>query len=245
MVLDALSGHLRSLAAERGGVLGVLPELVADDSPAWVRAAELVREPYAGLLGLVDETADRWGAPRHVAGSVLWKTYSYWHTLPMVLGWALGRRVPLMRLGDTVVRSSEAGVTIAARTVTVAVLPDDPLAGTPGTVVVADLAAAIREALIDGQRPLIAGLGALTKVGERNLWGSTAEAIVQPLLALGPYAEAARLLKEIGPPVDGLICPASGGYRRRTCCLWVTLPAAEPCSTCCVRRSGRSAVPCH
>jgi hypothetical protein len=213
----------------------VLPGLVADDSAEWVRAAELAREPNGGLLGLVDETADRWGAPRHVAASVLWKTYAYWHTLPMALGWALGRRVPLMRLGDTLVRSSEAGVTIAARTVTVAVLPDDSLAGTPGTVVVADLGAAIRGALIDGQRPLITALRALARVGERTLSGSTAEAIVHPLLTLGPYAEAARLLKEIGPPVDGLVCPADGGYRRRTCCLWATLPAAEPCSTCCIR----------
>lgn len=238
MVLDALSGHLSNLATKRGGVLGVLPGLVANNSSEWVCAAELVREPYAGLLGLVDETADRWGAPRHVAATLLWKTYTYWHTLPMVLGWSLERRVPLMRLGDTLVRSSAAGVTIAALTVTVAVLPDDPLAGTPGTVVVADLAAAIRGALIESQRPLITALCALTRVGERNLWGSTAEAIVHPLLEHGPYAEAARLLKEIGPPVDGLICPDGDGYRRRTCCLWVTLPDADPCSTCCV--SGRT-----
>jgi len=42
------------------------------------------------------------------------------------------------------------------------------------------------------QRPLITALRGLARVGERTLWGSTAEAIVHPLLTLGPYAEAAR-----------------------------------------------------
>ncbi|GAB3163425.1 (2Fe-2S)-binding protein [Microbispora hainanensis] len=234
MLLDALADHLEGLAAERDGVLGVLPGLVADDSPGWIPAAALVREPYEGLLALVDETAARWSAPRHVAAALLWKTYGYWHTMPMALGWGLGRRVPLMRLEDTLVRTSAAGVTVAASRVTVAVLPSDPLAGTEGTVVVSDLAAAIREALLESQYPFVSALGTLTRVGERTLWGSTAEAFAHPLLTLGPYAEAARLLDEIGPPVAGLLTPDGDGYRRRTCCLWVTLPDAEACSTCCV-----------
>lgn len=234
MLLDALADHLEGLAAERGGVLGVLPGLVADDSPGWTPAAALVREPYEGLLALVDETAARWSAPRHVAAALLWKTYGYWHTMPMALGWGLGRRVPLMRLEDTLVRPSAAGVTVAASRVTVAVLPGDPLAGAEGTVVVPDLAAAIREALLESQYPFVRALGTLTKVGERTLWGSTAEAFAHPLLTLGPYAEAARLLDEIGPPVAGLLTPDGDGYRRRTCCLWVTLPDVEVCSTCCV-----------
>ncbi|KAA9379061.1 (2Fe-2S)-binding protein [Microbispora cellulosiformans] len=232
MLLDALSRHLEGLAAERGGVLGVLPGLVADDSPGWIPAADLLREPYEGLLALVDETAARWNAPRHVAAALLWKTYGYWHTMPMVLGWALHRRVPLMRLEDTLVRPSAAGVTVAASRLTVAVLPDDPAAG--GTVVVPDLAAAIRAAILDGQRPFVRALSAVARVGERTLWGSTAEAVAHPLLTLGPYAEAARLLEEIGPPVAGLLAPDGDGYRRRTCCLWITLPDAEPCSSCCV-----------
>ncbi|WP_405087841.1 hypothetical protein [Microbispora sp. NBC_01389] len=266
MLLDALSRHLEGLAAERGGVLGVLPGLVADDSPGWIPAADLLREPYEGLLALVDETAARWNAPRHVAAALLWKTYGYWHTMPMVLGWALHRRVPLMHLEDTLVRPSAAGVTVAASRLTVAVLPDDPAAGTTtqataatsatattttiggttaGTVittvaeqfdvvVVPDLAAAIRAAILDGQRPFVRALSAVARVGERTLWGSTAEAVAHPLLTLGPYAEAARLLEEIGPPVAGLLAPDGDGYRRRTCCLWITLPDAEPCSSCCI-----------
>ncbi|MEU7890202.1 (2Fe-2S)-binding protein [Microbispora bryophytorum] len=235
MLLDALSDHLAGLAAERDGVLGVLPGLVADDSPGWIPAAALVREPYEGLLALVDETAGRWSAPRHVAAALLWKTFGYWHTMPMALGWGLGRRVPLMRLEDTLVRSSAAGVTVAASRLTVAVLPGDPLAGTEGALVVPDLAAVIGEALMESQYPFVRALSTLTKVGERTLWGSTAEAFAHPLLTLGSYAEAARLLDEIGPPVAGLLVPDGDGYRRRTCCLWVTLPDAAPCSTCCVR----------
>ena len=75
--------------------------------------------------------------------------------MPMALGWRLGRRVPLMRLEDTLVRPSAAGVTVAASRVTVAVLPGDPLAGAEGTVVVPDLAAAIGEALLESQHPFI------------------------------------------------------------------------------------------
>ncbi|WP_169949119.1 (2Fe-2S)-binding protein [Microbispora sp. H11081] len=235
MLLDALSDHLEGLAAERDGVLGVPPRLIADDSPGWIPASSLVREPYEGLLALVDETAARWSAPRHVAAALLWKTYGYWHTMPMALGWGLGRRVPLMRLADTMLKPSAAGVTVAASRVTVAVLPGDPLAGTEGTVVVPDLTTAIREALLEGQHPIIRALSAATKVGERTLWGSTAEAFAHPLLTLGSYDDVARLLAEIGPPVAGLLEPDGDGYRRRTCCLWVTLPDADPCSTCCVR----------
>ncbi|GAA1310035.1 hypothetical protein Psi02_40600 [Planotetraspora silvatica] len=234
MLLGALTESLESLAEERDGIIGVLPGLVTEYSDGWIRASELVREPYGELAGLVRETADRWDAPRHVAAALLWKTYGYWHTLPMALGWGLGRRVPLMRLEDTLVRSSEAGVTIAAEKVTVAVLPGDPMAGTPGTVVVDSLGAAIREALFDGQRPVIRALGALARVGERTLWGSTAEAFVGPLLELGPYDQAAALLAEIGRPVDGLMVPHEDGYRRRTCCLWVTIRPEDPCTTCCI-----------
>ncbi|GII55670.1 hypothetical protein Pth03_40590 [Planotetraspora thailandica] len=225
---------LEGLAAERDGVIGVLPGLVTSESEGWTRVTDLVREPYEELDGLVRETAERWGAPRHVGAALLWKTYGYWHTLPMALGWGLGRRVPLMRIEDTLVRSSEAGVTIAAEKVTVAVLPGDPLEGRPGTVTVGSLGAAIREALLDGQRPVIHALGALARVGERTLWGSTAEAFVGPLLDLGSYEQAAGLLAEIGSPVDGLVEPHGAGYRRRTCCLWVTIHPDDPCTTCCI-----------
>ncbi|WP_214110913.1 hypothetical protein [Acrocarpospora catenulata] len=239
-MLSELTATLEKFAAARDGILGVLPTLVLDTTPTgWVPAVELAREPYPVLAEMVQEIATRWNAPLHVAGALFWKTYTYWHTLPMAVGWAVNRRVPVMRPADTWVRSSEAGLTIAATRVTVAVLPGDPVAGEPGTLVNDDLGAVIRAALLDSQLPVIEALGRLTRVGRRNLWGSTAEALTHPLLELGPYGWAAELLAAVGRPVNGLIEQDGAEYRRRTCCLWVTLPEEDPCATCCVQ-SGRS-----
>ncbi|MDF5753276.1 hypothetical protein [Spongiactinospora sp. TRM90649] len=238
--LAGLRELLELMAAERGGVLGVPPALTADPAEeGWVPAAALTREPYDRLARLIDEVAVVSSAPRHVKAALLWKTYGYWHTVPMALGWALNRRVPIMPFDETCFRVSEAGVTVAATSIRTAVLPGDPLAGEPGTIVVDDLGAAIRQALLDGQRPLIKAIGGLTRVGERNLWGSTAEALAHPVIAfarvLPPTARAADLLAAVGKPVDGLLDFSGDGYRRRTCCLWITLPDIdEPCATCCV-----------
>lgn len=215
-----LTETLQRMADGRGGVLGVEPGLVI--APAslggWTPVRELVREPYTLLGRLIDETAERWNAPRHVGAALFWKTYAYWHTLPMAIGWALDGRVPVMRFADTYFKVSEAGVTLAATRVR----------WETG-------AAAIAAALEESQRPLVEAIGRLAKVGERTLWGSTAEAIAHPLTSIvrGDYM---RLLKELGRPVDGLIEPAGDGYFRRTCCLWITLPDVEPCGSCCVLR---------
>lgn len=234
--LRPLTDLLAGQAAARDGVLGVAPSLLAT-GPGWTPAAELARPPYGELRRLIAQTAARYDAPAHVGAALLWKTYAYWHVLPMATGWALNRRVPIMRFGDTRFRESPAGVTLAATRLTVAVLPDDPCAGAPGTVVTTDLAAVIREALRDGQLPLIQAIGGLTRLGARNLWGSTAESFAGPLADFGlPYADLAGLLAAIGEPVAGLLALAPGGYRRKTCCLWVTLPGKEPCTTCCVQR---------
>ncbi|MBB5774162.1 (2Fe-2S)-binding protein [Nonomuraea jabiensis] len=213
-----LTETLQRVADARGGVLGVEPRLVIEPDSSWTPVTELLREPYATLLGLIDETAARWNAPRHVGAALFWKTYSYWHTMPMALGWALDGRVPIMRPADTYFKVSDAGVTIAATRVTWS-----------------EGAAAIREALAESQAPLVRAVGAVAKVGERTLWGSTAEALAHPLTSIVP-GDYMRLLKEIGPPVDGLIEPAGDGYFRRTCCLWITLPDVEPCGSCCVLR---------
>ncbi|MEO3892451.1 hypothetical protein [Nonomuraea sp. B5E05] len=213
-----LTEVLQRVADARGGILGVEPGLVIEPDESWTPAAELVREPYTLLAELADETAARWNAPRHVGAALFWKTYGYWHTLPMVLGWALDGKVPLMRLPDTYFKVSAAGVTLAATRVSWG-----------------SGAGAIGEALAESQAPLVRALGSLAKVGERTLWGSTAEAVAHPLTSIveGDYM---RLLKEIGPPVDGLIEPADDGYFRRTCCLWISLPDVEPCGSCCVLR---------
>ncbi|MCG5214553.1 (2Fe-2S)-binding protein [Streptosporangium sp. KLBMP 9127] len=241
-VLSELSELLVRLAARRGGVLGVLPELRTPEVTGWTPATDLVREPYELLDGLVEDTATARSASRHVGAALFWKGYGYWHTVPMALGWALNRRVPVMRFEDTVFKVSDTGVTIAATSIQTAVLPDDPWAGTPGTIVAENLGGVIKEALLDGQRPLIRALGRLTKVGERNLWGSTAEALTHPLTAFAdilPPTDVPGLHVSVGWPVDGLIDFSGEKYRRRTCCLWITLPDTDPCATCCVSGRGR------
>ncbi|MFC5830134.1 hypothetical protein [Nonomuraea insulae] len=216
-----LTETLQRIADERGGVLGVEPALVIEPDESWTPVSELTREPYTLLGRLVDETAARWNAPRHVGAALFWKTYGYWHTLPMALGWALDGRVPVMRPADTYFKESGAGVTLAATRVSW------------GTG-----AAPIAEALRESQQPLVEAIGALAKVGDRTLWGSTAEAIAHPLTSIVP-GDYMRLLKELGRPLDGLVEPAGDGYFRRTCCLWIALPDVEPCGSCCVLRPAR------
>jgi hypothetical protein len=213
-----LTEALQRLADGRGGVIGVEPSLVIEPDETWTPVRELLREPYTLLDGLIDETAGRWNAPRHVGAALFWKTFGYWHTLPMALGWALDGRVPIMRPGDTYFKPSDAGVTIAATRVRW-----DSGAG------------AIGEALAESQEPLVKAISARAKVGERTLWGSTAEAFAHPLTAIVP-GDYMKLLKEIGHPVDGLVEPTDDGYFRRTCCLWITLPDVDPCGSCCVLR---------
>lgn len=213
-----LTETLQRVADGRGGVLGVEPGLVIEPDASWTPVTELLREPYAPLVELIDATAARWNAPRHVGAALFWKTYTYWHTLPMALGWALDGRVPVMRLPETYVKASDAGVSVAATRVSWS-------AG----------AGAIREALAESQAPLVRVIGSIAKVGERTLWGSTAEAFAHPLTSIVP-GDYLRLLAEIGAPVDGLVEPAGDGYFRRTCCLWIALPDAEPCGSCCVLR---------
>lgn len=218
-----LTEVLERAAAERGGVLGVEPGLVIEPDQTWTAVADLVREPYTQLGELVDETAARWNAPRHVGAALFWKTYGYWHTMPMALGWALDGRVPIMKLADTYVKRSEAGVTVAATRVS----------WTRG-------ADAIAGALAESQLPLVEALSSMARVGPRTLWGSTAEAFAHPLTSIVP-GDYMELLRQIGRPVDGLIEPAGDGYFRLTCCLWLTLPDVEACPSCCVLRPGGGA----
>ncbi|WP_214323262.1 (2Fe-2S)-binding protein [Nonomuraea sediminis] len=212
-----LTDVLERLAASRGGVIGVEPELVITSTEGWTPAGSLVREPYTLLEELVDETAARWGAPAHVGAALFWKTYTYWHVLPMALGWALDGRIPIPKFRDTYFKVSGAGVTVAATSLTWGTARD------------------IRDALIESEEPLVRVISRRYRVGERTLWGSTAEAFAHPLTQIvrGDYM---ALLREIGEPVDGLVEPFGEDYFRRTCCLWIALPDVEPCGSCCVLR---------
>ncbi|MFD1935892.1 MULTISPECIES: hypothetical protein [Nonomuraea] len=223
MPLAELTGVLERVAAERGGVLGVLPGLVVEPDESWTPLSELSREPSTLLSALIDQTAGLYDAPRHVGAALLWKTLGYWLTFPMALGWALNRQAPVMRHEDIYFRRSDAGVTIAATSVSVA-----------------GSAEAIREALLQAHEPLVNAISGQARVGRRTLWGSTAEAFAHPMTVV-VKADYMSLLREVGPPVDGLLEQTADGYRRRTCCLWVTLPEADACATCCVLREPQAA----
>ncbi|RAY13193.1 hypothetical protein DPM19_22145 [Actinomadura craniellae] len=228
------------LSALLDAAAGVPAGLRAGAEPGW--------RPADRLPELIEAEARRWDAPPHVAAALLWKSYSYWAVLPVTLGWALGRRVPLGGPPMLLPLDDEPHLLVGPRDLTVAVTATDPVAGRPGTVVAADetaLLAMVRRTLLeDHLAPLIRALHARTRVGERTLWGSVAEAFAYPLAAhaesLPEPAETVvpALLDGLGPPVAGLVRPLPGppGLRRRTCCLWVTLPGAEACPTCCLIR---------
>lgn len=210
------------LAALRGllgtaDLPGVAPGLIAASG---VTVAELSAPPYVLLDEFVQQVADRWNAPRHVAAAVWWKSFAYWTVLPVSLGWALDRTFPAFTPETTMVDC----------------FPDEPYMRIGATRLAA--ATDVRATLTGLHTPLIDALHALDRIGRRNLWGSVAEALTQPLVTyrdqLPGEPDRAELLALAGPPVTGLM--QLDPPRRRTCCLWVTLPDADACSTCTVRR---------
>lgn len=212
--LGPLLGLLEAAAAT-GGLPGVAPGL---RERGGLTVRELATPPYTTLEELIGEAADRWNAPRHVAATLWWKGFAYWATVPISLGWALNGVFPALTADTAAVRP----------------LPDEPhlLVGARALLPATD----VRGTLQALHAPLIDALAGLARAGRRNLWGSVAESLTHPLAVFAdllPGApDAAALLAAAGAPVAGLmeLDPA----RRRTCCLWVTLPDAEACATCCL-----------
>jgi hypothetical protein len=119
-----------------------------------------------------------------------WKCYSYWLSLPAVIGYAAARRVPLVRPEAVRWRSSpgQPFLVVGLTGVQVAVLPSDPLAaGTPearsaaGVRVVADereLLAELRASLLDEHlTPLLEQVRRGVHVSARTFWGSLASGV--------------------------------------------------------------------
>lgn len=235
--LEPLAARLRA-AADTEGPLGVAPGLrpVGD---GWFPVAELAARPAERLGALVAETARRWQAPPHVAAALWWKNFSYWTTLPVAMGWALNRRVPVLTAATTVLslRPGHPGMVVAMTERRFA-------AGDAG-----ELGAVIGDSLLrDVHAPVIEALHDLTRAGRRGLWGSVAEALVHPLVTFGagllddPGEDARTLLVSVGAPVADLVdLPRLPQLRRRTCCLWVTLGQGL-CPSCCV--TGPGDAPC-
>ena len=231
---------------------GLVPGLIVADEPGWAPATELV--DGTRLTELLDAAARQWSAAPHAAAALAWKSYTYWLTLPAVLGWASARRVPLLRPSDVLIQIDRGAlVTLGLRrSTTIAVLPSDPLAvsGRPEVLVVPDeaaLLAVFRTSLLDEHLiPLLDAINAQVRVGARTLLGSVASAVAYGILrsadALpGPsVANMGALLSALGvAELIELVPGPNGGptLRRKTCCLAFTLPRPNVCTDCCLRRA--------
>ncbi|WP_433834250.1 hypothetical protein ACQP2E_37915 [Actinoplanes sp. CA-015351] len=229
---------------------GLAPDLVVPDLAGWMPAARLTDAHLETLLG---NASRRWNAQPHAAAALAWKAYTYWLTLPAVLGWASARRVPLLTATDAVVHFTDPRplVTLGLRPDTpVAVLPGDPLALTnhPGVRVVADenaLLAEFRRSVFDEHLgPLLDAIHAKVRLGKRTLLGSLASGVAYGVLrsadALpGSSAESIdKLLGSLGVRDLVELYPSHHGkldVRRKTCCLAFTLPNPKVCPGCCIK----------
>jgi hypothetical protein len=222
---------------------GVPDGLVVDDPAGWLPATALLDGTALDLL--LDGPARTWGAQPHAAAALAYKQYTYWLAMPAVLGWATCRRVPLCDAGNVLVRCDpdEMLVRVGLLAPRVAVRPDDPLAGTPGTVVVDDLLATLRDSLLDRHvTPLVAATRRRVRIGAHTLYGQLAASVAYVLAAaetalLDPVEDAATaVLSALGLADLAVVC--GGEVRRSTCCLAFVVDGLgrQLCSDCCVQR---------
>jgi len=213
----------------------------------WLPATKLT-EP-AGLTTMLEAAARRWNAAPHAAATLAWKSYSYWASLPTVLSWAAARRVPLLSADTTYVQFHDEApfLTVGVAPVPFAVLPTDTLAGTAGTIVVADedaLLATLRTSLLDRHLdPLLDAIRTEVRVGRRTLLGSVASGIAYGLIRASDavpgstHESLLRLLAalDLGDLVDISDSGTGLSVQRKTCCLAFTLDEPKICGGCCIR----------
>jgi hypothetical protein len=255
---DALGGQplapvtatLRAMFGTSTELPGLAPDLLVLDDAGWMPAAELAG---AQLPVLLASARLRWNAQPHAAAALAWKAYTYWLSLPAVLGWASARRVPLLTARDVLVHFEDRRplVTLGLRAdIGIAVLPSDPLAlsGLPQVRVVADEAALLEELrrslLDDHLTPLVDAIRGEVKVGARTLLGSLASGVAYAVLRSAdvlPGSSAVSIntlltaldvedLIELVPGPTGTLT-----VQRKTCCLAFTLPQPKVCAGCCIR----------
>ncbi|MGC5019061.1 IucA/IucC family C-terminal-domain containing protein [Micromonospora sp. DT47] len=232
---------------------GLAPGLVVADEAGWSPATTLV--DGSRLPDFLHAATRRWGGTPHACAALAWKSYSYWTALPVVLGWASARRVPLLDPADVLIHFEDHHQLLTMglrRSTTVAVLPSDPLAltGRPEVRVVADeaeLLRVLRASLLDAHlNPVIAAIQAEVRVGARTLLGSVASGIAHGILRAADTLPGSSV-RTIATLLDALdladlveLVPGPAGeptVQRRTCCLAFTLPRPKICQGCCVRPS--------
>jgi hypothetical protein len=225
---------------------GLASPFFVTDPTGWSPASSLVSGE--ALTTLLAVAARRWSAAPHAGAALAWKSYSYWAALPIVLGWASARRVPLLTADQTLVQLSGDDLLFAGYAPTWAVLPNDPLAliGSPVHVVPdeAALLRVVRETLMDRHLdPLLEAIHGRVRIGRRTLLGSVASGISYGLIRAsdglpGSTQESLETLLaalELDDLVELSASPTGLNVRRKTCCLAFTLDEPKICSGCCIR----------
>ncbi|MFC6019279.1 IucA/IucC family C-terminal-domain containing protein [Plantactinospora solaniradicis] len=230
---------------------GLATGLLVSDETGWISATELV--DGTRLPELLEATRQRRGAQPHAAAALAWKSYTYWLALPVVLGWASARRVPLLHPADVLVQIEEHRPLVKLglrRSTTIAVLPSDPLAlsGLPEVRIArseAELLDALRASLLDAHlTPMLDALHSQVRVGARTLLGSVASGVAHGVLRAADSLPGGSA-ETIGTLLDALgvadlvdLVPGPTGeltVQRKTCCLAFTLPQPKVCAGCCIR----------
>jgi hypothetical protein len=248
--LSPVTETLRAMFGTSTALPGLAPDLLVRDTTGW--------EPTAALAGdrldtLLDAARRRWSAQPHAAAALAWKAYTYWLTLPAVLGWASARRVPLLTASNVLMHFDDPRplITLGLRAdIPVAVLPTDPLAvsGLPQVRVVADetaLLAEFRRSLLDEHlEPLLSAIHSRVRLGKRTLLGSLSSGVAYGILRSadvlpGSSAESiAQLLTALDVADLIELVPGRNGkldVQRKTCCLAFTLPQPKVCVGCCIK----------
>ncbi|MCX4878405.1 (2Fe-2S)-binding protein [Streptomyces sp. NBC_00847] len=255
-VAHALGGVYRRLCevCEALAVRVVAPG--HEPAPTAVTAAELASD-RAALAAFVDAEAARIhdrhqvAARRDVAASRALHAYAW--NLGVLMGgaWYLQRRVPRIRLDDVRLDLATGRYEITPGT-ELACLAGDLVASQPGVLTLRhedQLRAALRKAMADHMRPLLAAIGPTARRGARSLWGMVADDLVSGIWYLGRMldqeGDAVRAATEV-LPIGMAPYPAGAGFRdlagvdgrrhitrtRTGCCMFYAIRPAESCVTC-------------
>ncbi|MFG3043835.1 (2Fe-2S)-binding protein [Streptomyces sp. NPDC048241] len=178
--------------------------------------------------------------------------YAWPACLLITVPWFLHRRVPRLPAAHVAYHRVEGRM--AVRPGTFACLPDDPAAGLPEAVVVADeeaLRAEVRAAVAEHLEPVLGGFGPRMRRRGRALWGMATDEIVEGLWYLASLlgeGEESRAMRELELLLPGTTRPYAGSaaFRELTgpageplptrdrvsCCMFYTLRPEDTCATC-------------
>jgi hypothetical protein len=223
---NAAGGYPPAAPGRSGDGWYTLDEMRADGS---VLAGQM--RAFVASSGCPPETA-----AAHMAG---WVTGSFIRLL--VFAYRQERRLPLLTMGGTALRADADGWFngLAVGTPALAVLPGDPLAGEPGTVVTSTMESELAESVVTLSAPILDALRGVSRLGRRTSWALVADTVMSAFheeLPPGPAhaaaTEADRLLAGAGPLA----------VRRRwigsmplaaACCLAYKRPGLEFCERVC------------